>query len=228
MITNFTIQVTVYRLICKETVEEKILQRASQKSTVQQLVMTGGHVQGDLLAPEDVVSLLIDDAQLEQKLKEIPLQVKDKLKKKRVNKGIRIDAEGDASLEDLDKVANEAAEIEPSPDPEKPKSNHKKRKTGDKSKQKAAKASNTEITDAGLMPGNEFDGYVNNPDQQQRPKRPKRERPTKSVNENIEPAFTASPAVVPIQPQNLPFIDQSSGAFAPLSEENLVPHQSGL
>lgn len=65
----------MYRLICKETVEEKILQRASQKNTVQQLVMTGGHVQGDLLAPEDVVSLLLDDAQLEQKLREIPLQV---------------------------------------------------------------------------------------------------------------------------------------------------------
>lgn len=65
----------MYRLICKETVEEKILQRASQKSTVQQLVMTGGHVQGDMLAPEDVVSLLIDDPHLEQKLKQIPLQV---------------------------------------------------------------------------------------------------------------------------------------------------------
>lgn len=37
--------------------------------------MTGGHVQGDLLAPEDVVSLLLDDAQLEQKLREIPSQV---------------------------------------------------------------------------------------------------------------------------------------------------------
>lgn len=36
--------------------------------------MTGGSV-GDLLAPEDVVSLLLDDVQLEQKLKEIPLQV---------------------------------------------------------------------------------------------------------------------------------------------------------
>lgn len=65
----------MYRLICKETVEEKILQRASQKNTVQQLVMTGGHVQGDLLAPEDVVSLLIDDAQLEQKMKEVSQQV---------------------------------------------------------------------------------------------------------------------------------------------------------
>lgn len=65
----------MYRLICKETVEEKILHRASQKSTVQQLVMTGGHIQGDILAPEDVISLLIDDAQMEQKLKEIPAQV---------------------------------------------------------------------------------------------------------------------------------------------------------
>lgn len=37
--------------------------------------MTGGHVQGDLLAPEDVVSLLLDDAQLEQKLREVPPQV---------------------------------------------------------------------------------------------------------------------------------------------------------
>lgn len=37
--------------------------------------MTGGSVGGDLLAPEDVVSLLLDDVQLEQKLKEIPLQV---------------------------------------------------------------------------------------------------------------------------------------------------------
>lgn len=65
----------VYRLICKETVEEKILQRASQKSTVQHLVMTGDHVQGVLMGHEDVVSLLIDDPQLEQKLKEIPAQV---------------------------------------------------------------------------------------------------------------------------------------------------------
>lgn len=65
----------MYRLICKETVEEKILQRANQKHTVQQLVMTGKHVQGDLLKQEDVVSLLLDDNQLEQKLKEISTQV---------------------------------------------------------------------------------------------------------------------------------------------------------
>ncbi|KAI3766818.1 hypothetical protein L2E82_16892 [Cichorium intybus] len=49
-------------LICKEAVEEKILHRVSQKSTVQQLVMTGGHIQSDILAHVDVISLLIDDA----------------------------------------------------------------------------------------------------------------------------------------------------------------------
>ncbi|KAI3679718.1 hypothetical protein L2E82_51051 [Cichorium intybus] len=49
-------------LICKEAVEENILHRVSQKSTVQQLVMTGGHIQGDILAPVDIISLLIDDA----------------------------------------------------------------------------------------------------------------------------------------------------------------------
>ncbi|CAO2831684.1 unnamed protein product [Amaranthus hypochondriacus] len=225
-----TKDVTVYRLICKDTVEEKILQRASQKSTVQQLVMTGGHVQGDLLAPEDVVSLLIDDAQLEQKLKEVPLQVKDKQKKRRVNKGIRINAEGDASLEDLDAVANEAANIEPSPDTEKAKPNNKKRKAADKNgqtKRKANKVTNAGIADVGLTSGNDFDDSIDNLEQQ-RPKRPKRERPTKSVNENIEPAFTAMPVEALQQPGILPAFDQSSGGFS-MSGQNLDSHrQSSL
>ncbi|KAE8690016.1 hypothetical protein F3Y22_tig00110930pilonHSYRG00148 [Hibiscus syriacus] len=88
---------------------------SKSENTVQQLVMTGGHVQGDLLAPEDVVSLLLDDAQLEQKLREIPLQ------------GIRLDAEGDASLEDLANTGAQGTGADPSPDPEKGKSSNKKR-----------------------------------------------------------------------------------------------------
>ena len=60
----------MYRLICKGTVEEKIVKRANQKNTVQQLVMTGGHSQGDVFEAEEVVSLLLDDAELEQKMKE--------------------------------------------------------------------------------------------------------------------------------------------------------------
>nr|ATG70771.1 INO80 [Microbiota decussata] len=114
-----TKEVTVYRLICKETVEEKILQRASQKNTVQQLVMTGRQAQSDILAPDDVVSLLLDDVQLEKKIKEqVPVQVKDKQRKK----AIRLDAEGDACLEDITLASEKDAE------PEIEKSGSKKRK----------------------------------------------------------------------------------------------------
>lgn len=71
-----TKEVTVYRLICKDTIEEKILQRAKQKNAVQELVMKGKHVQDDhLMRQEDVVSLLIDDTQISHKLKEISMQV---------------------------------------------------------------------------------------------------------------------------------------------------------
>eukprot|EP00850_Spirogloea_muscicola_P018944 SM000179S03416 [mRNA] locus=s179:277257:287158:- [translate_table: standard] len=66
-----TREVTVYRMICTGTVEEKIVRRASQKNTVQQLVMTGGQAtQGDVFEAGEVVSLLLDDAELEQQLKQ--------------------------------------------------------------------------------------------------------------------------------------------------------------
>ncbi|MCO5566352.1 hypothetical protein L7F22_020029 [Adiantum nelumboides] len=111
-----TKEVTVYRLICKGTVEEKIVKRASQKNTVQQLVMTGGHSQGDIFEAEEVVSLLLDDAELEQKMKDQLLRHKmqDKLEARKkgwgvvtsVAKHVRLDAEGGASLEE----ENEAVE----------------------------------------------------------------------------------------------------------------------
>ncbi|KAI5318254.1 hypothetical protein L3X38_037962 [Prunus dulcis] len=195
-----TRDVTVYRLICKETVEEKILQRASQKNTVQQLVMMGGHVQGDLLAPEDVVSLLLDDAQLEQKLREIPLQTKDKQKKKQT-KGIRVDAEGDASLEDLTNPASapQGTGHEDSPDVEKSKSNNKKRKAA--SDKQTLRPKNPKS-----MAGSdsyELDDPLQTTDPQAvKPKRPKRSK--KSVNENLEPAFTATLPPVPEQTQYPP------------------------
>ncbi|KAG7958774.1 hypothetical protein I3843_10G034500 [Carya illinoinensis] len=183
-----TKDVTVYRLICKETVEEKILQRASQKNTVQQLVMMGGHVQGDLLAPEDVVSLLLDDVQLEQKLREVPVQVKDRQKKKHSAKGIRVDAEGDASLEDLTNAGSQDTGYEPSPDPERAKSSNKKRKAAS-DKQAPTKQRNPQKSNSPM--DYELDDSLLNPDlQAQRPKRAK--RPTKSVNENLEPAFTGT------------------------------------
>lgn len=53
--------VVVYRLICTSTIEENILQRAKEKKTVQQLVMTGDASKGDLFAPDEVISLLVED-----------------------------------------------------------------------------------------------------------------------------------------------------------------------
>ncbi|KAF8396193.1 hypothetical protein HHK36_017806 [Tetracentron sinense] len=224
-----TKEVTVYRLICKETVEEKILQRASQKNTVQQLVMTGGHVQGDLLAPEDVVSLLLDDAQLEQKLREAPLQGKDRLKKKRGTKGIRVDSEGDASLEDFTNVGAQGARQEPVPEPDNGKSSNKKRKASSdkrtppipRNSQKAPK--NTDSF-TGMSEPNSMDYHLGDPlrnrdSQQQKPKKPK--RPKKSVNENLEPAFTSSTTVIP-EPTDYPPIYNFSpaGLRAEAEEDN--------
>ncbi|CAI9099819.1 OLC1v1036698C1 [Oldenlandia corymbosa var. corymbosa] len=191
-----TKEVTVYRLICKETVEEKILLRASQKNTVQQLVMTGGHVQGDILAPEDVVSLLIDDPHLEQKLKEIPLQAKERHKRKTGTKGIRIDAEGDPSLFDFADLGSEVNERDVTLNPEKTSSNNKKRKvTFEKQTPKSRSLKGSKNSDAmspgSVSLGHELDHlHPNSEGTQQRPKRLK--RPTKSVNENLEPAFIAS------------------------------------
>ncbi|WOK93553.1 DNA helicase INO80 isoform X1 [Canna indica] len=184
-----TKEVTVYRLICKETVEEKILQRASQKNTVQQLVMTGGHVQGDLLKPEDVVSLLLDDAQLEQKLREIPQQqVKDRQKKKRM-KGIRVDVDGDVSLEDFTNTGPADKELE--------KENiYSKKRKSNSEKQSSSKSQNQynrTVEDMYLPTENDEpspSGYEEDHVPQQRPKRIR--RPTKSVNENLEPAFESA------------------------------------
>ncbi|XP_050226840.1 chromatin-remodeling ATPase INO80 isoform X2 [Mercurialis annua] len=194
-----TKDVTVYRLICKETVEEKILLRASQKNTVQQLVMTGGHVQGDLLAPEDVVSLLLDDTQLEQKLREIPLQAKDRQKKK-PTKAIRLDAEGDATLEDLIEGEAPGTGAEQSQDPEKTKSSNKKRKST--SEKQTPNPRNSQKEPNSKSDYDIEDPSANTDPQSQRLKRPKRTK--KSVNENLEPAFTATPMVDSTRSQNAP------------------------
>lgn len=60
-------QVTVYRLICKGTIEERILQRAREKSKIQKIVISGGNFKPDTLKPTEVVSLLLDDEEIERK-----------------------------------------------------------------------------------------------------------------------------------------------------------------
>uniref|UniRef100_A0A8B9J5R8 Chromatin-remodeling ATPase INO80 n=1 Tax=Astyanax mexicanus TaxID=7994 RepID=A0A8B9J5R8_ASTMX len=64
-----TKQVTVYRLICKGSIEERILQRAKEKSEIQRMVISGGNFKPDTLKPKEVVSLLLDDEELEKKLR---------------------------------------------------------------------------------------------------------------------------------------------------------------
>ncbi|CAA9994482.1 unnamed protein product [Nesidiocoris tenuis] len=65
-----TKQVTVYRLICKGTIEERILQRAQEKSEIQRMVISGGNFKPDTLKPKEVVSLLLDDAEIEEKYRQ--------------------------------------------------------------------------------------------------------------------------------------------------------------
>ncbi|KAI4300819.1 hypothetical protein L6164_034153 [Bauhinia variegata] len=187
-----TRDVTVYRLICKETVEEKILLRASQKSTVQNLVMTGGSVGGDILAPEDVVSLLLDDAQLEQKLKEIPLQGKDKQKRKQPMKAIRINEEGDASLEDITNTGPQGTDNELSQEPEGSKSSSKKRKAASDKQTPSSRV--RKVNEVSI--DHELDDSLLNTDSVgQKPKRLKRQK--KSVNEKFEESFDATSTIVP-------------------------------
>ena len=74
-----TKQVTVYRLICRGTIEERILERAREKSEIQRMVIQGGSFkghekvpplgkQGDNLKPKEVVSLLLDDEEMQSRL----------------------------------------------------------------------------------------------------------------------------------------------------------------
>ncbi|XP_060568096.1 chromatin-remodeling ATPase INO80-like [Ruditapes philippinarum] len=73
-----TKQVTVYRLICKGTIEERILQRAKEKSEIQRMVISGGSFKPDTLKPKEVVSLLIEDDELQNKIKMRSRDKKDK------------------------------------------------------------------------------------------------------------------------------------------------------
>ena len=76
-----TKQVTVYRLICKGTIEERILQRAKEKSAIQQMVIQGGSFKGKGgdLKPKEVVSLLLDDEEIEKRYQEQQQQIQVQL-----------------------------------------------------------------------------------------------------------------------------------------------------
>ncbi|XP_024521051.1 DNA helicase INO80 isoform X1 [Selaginella moellendorffii] len=132
-----TKEVTVYRLICKGTVEEKIVKRANQKNTVQQLVMTGGQSQ-DVFEADEVVSLLLDDAELEQRLKhQKSLEQTDKPRGKKnevSRKVVQIDADEVVSLQDdLAAGAGDSEKLPEKATPSRRKSGQK-RQAGDEMK----------------------------------------------------------------------------------------------
>jgi len=78
-----TKQVTVYRLITAGTVEERILRRAKQKDQIQKVVISGGEFRQVDFKPREIVSLLLDDDELEENLMKRKLaQEEEKNKKK--------------------------------------------------------------------------------------------------------------------------------------------------
>ncbi|XP_062215593.1 chromatin-remodeling ATPase INO80-like [Phragmites australis] len=171
-----TKEVTVYRLICKDTIEEKILQRAKQKNAVQELVMKGKHIQDDhLMRQEDVVSLLLDDTQIAHKLKEISMQAKDRLKKRRA-KGIKVDKEGDLTLEELDDTTVEA---------EQDSTTSKKKKSAHKKPPKSHDNDNAD-KNAAAPTGDDNPGSGHTENEQIAEPRPKRSKRLKSTSDDKE------------------------------------------
>ncbi|KAI9309490.1 SNF2 family N-terminal domain-containing protein [Cunninghamella echinulata] len=63
-----TKQVTVYRLLTKGTIEERILMRAKQKDEIQKVVISGGEFKQVDFKPREIVSLLLDDEEMDNKL----------------------------------------------------------------------------------------------------------------------------------------------------------------
>ncbi|CAN6312749.1 unnamed protein product [Urochloa humidicola] len=182
-----TKEVTVYRLICKDTIEEKILQRAKQKNAVQELVMKGKHVQDDhLMRQEDVVSLLLDDTQIAHKLKEISMQAKDRQKKRRA-KAIKVDKEGDLTLEDLDDTTAEAADQD--------NTTTKKKKSTQKKHQKTNDNDNVDKNGEEAPTGGDPTGSGPTENEQIAEPRPKRsKRLMKGISDDKEPAPASASA----------------------------------
>ncbi|KAI0999262.1 Chromatin-remodeling ATPase [Podosphaera aphanis] len=104
-----TKQVTVYRMITRGTIEERIRKRALQKEEVQKVVMTGGagvdfNTRSKENRTKDIAMWLVDDeeaAEIERKEQEIvEREAKEPEKKRGKGKKRKVDT-GGGSLEDL-------------------------------------------------------------------------------------------------------------------------------
>jgi len=82
-----TKQVTVYRMITRGSVEERILQRAKQKHEIQKVVIAGGDFNlkaGEFGNSSEIVSLLLDEGEFDQRLKQQQLDKKALEEQKRL------------------------------------------------------------------------------------------------------------------------------------------------
>lgn len=93
-----TRQVTVYRLICKGTIEERILQRAREKSEIHRMVIQGGSFKGKGgdLRPKEVVSLLLDDEEIEKRVRMKVEEEEENMEKEKMERGKGKKREGGA------------------------------------------------------------------------------------------------------------------------------------
>ena len=110
-----TRQVTVYRLICKGTIEERILQRAREKSEIHRMVIQGGSFKGKAgdLKPKEVVSLLLDDDEIENRVKvKIEEEVEREAENKMENRKMKKRAGGSLNKENGKKAKVEVIESE--------------------------------------------------------------------------------------------------------------------
>jgi len=62
-----TEDVHVYNLITKDTIEERIVKRAKQKKDVQQTLYSGDVFKANMFKPQEVFTLLFDEAEIKQK-----------------------------------------------------------------------------------------------------------------------------------------------------------------
>ncbi|KAL6708133.1 putative DNA helicase ino80 [Coniothyrium glycines] len=147
-----TRQVTVYRLITRGTIEERIRKRALQKEEVQRVVISGGggagvdfNTRSRENRTKDMAMWLVDDdqaAEIEKKEAELAEQEKNAPPGKKRNKKKRVEANLDDMYHEgeghFDESAKASGAATPVPATETP-ANGKKRKSGLSKKAKTAK-----------------------------------------------------------------------------------------
>ena len=116
-------EVTVYRLITRNTVEERIVKRAKQKQNVQSTVYSGNTFKADVFRPKEVVDMIFDEDEQKQML-----GTQSFLKTRRVGRqkgGIANEEEGESQMDKPQSARKEkVAKIKPpkkekAPKPEK-------------------------------------------------------------------------------------------------------------